>query len=96
VYRESVAGAATPNGPDAREQETPMKTKLMTSDASNTIEMALHIMQNGKTSADDRARCAAIIRRVVREAEEILKRVAKHKNDEKNALAAAEWLKGGR
>lgn len=73
-----------------------MKTELMTSDARNTIEMALYIMQNGKTSADDRARCAAIISRVVREAEGILERVAKNKNDEKNALAAAEWLKGER
>jgi hypothetical protein len=80
-----------------------MKTKPMTSDAITTTEMALWVMLNPKTNADDRARCADIIRGVVskaddglRRAAEILKRVAMDQNDEKDAKAAAEWLGGGR
>ena len=47
-----------------------MKTKPMTSDAITTTEMALWVMLNPKTNADDRARCADIIRGVVGKADD--------------------------
>jgi hypothetical protein len=100
------AGAAGRDNNAAMPQKDTMsktQTQPMTSDAVSTTEMALKIMLNPKTNEADRARCADIIRGVVanaddglRQAAEILKRVAMNQTDVTDAKAATEWLGGGR